>query len=141
MVDAGLTPYQALRTGTQNVGTYFRTTDGVVAAGRRADLLLLDANPLQDIGNSTRIAGVMVNGRWLPKADIDKRLAEGTRVKARGRVRRAAGRAAGALLSLSPSFTQRLRRIDRRGAAGGNQARDRRGEGERTMTAANVTGS
>jgi imidazolonepropionase-like amidohydrolase len=77
MVDAGLTPYQALRTGTQNIGTYFGTTDGVVAAGRRADLMLLDANPLQDIGNSTRIAGVLVNGRWLPKADIDKRLADG----------------------------------------------------------------
>ena len=77
MVDAGLTPYQALRTGTQNIGTYLGTTDGVVAAGRRADLMLLDANPLQDIGNSSRIAGVLVNGRWLPKADIDKRLAEG----------------------------------------------------------------
>ena len=76
MVDAGLTPYQALRTGTQNIGTYLGTNDGVVAAGRRADLMLLDANPLQDIGNSSRIAGVLVNGRWLPKADIDKRLAE-----------------------------------------------------------------
>ena len=77
LVDAGLTPYQALRTGTQQVGVYLGTTDGVVAAGRRADLLLLDANPLQDVGNSSRIAGVLVNGRWLPKADIDKRLTDG----------------------------------------------------------------
>jgi imidazolonepropionase-like amidohydrolase len=77
LVDAGLTPYQGLRSGTQNIGVYLGTTDGVVAAGRRADLMLLDANPLQDIGNSSRIAGVLVNGRWLPKADIDKRLAEG----------------------------------------------------------------
>jgi imidazolonepropionase-like amidohydrolase len=77
MVDAGLTPYEALRSGTQNVGTYLGTSDGVVAAGRRADLILLDANPLQDIGNSSRVAGVLVNGRWLSKADIDKRLAEG----------------------------------------------------------------
>ncbi len=76
LVDAGLTPYQALRTGTQNVGTYLGTTDGVVAAGRRADLLLLDANPLQNIDHSTRIAGVLVNGRWLSRAEIDKRLAE-----------------------------------------------------------------
>ena len=79
IVAAGLTPYQALRTGTANVGTYFGTaaTTGTVAAGKRADLVLLDANPLTDIGNSSRIAGVMVNGRWLSKADIDKRLADG----------------------------------------------------------------
>jgi imidazolonepropionase-like amidohydrolase len=74
MIDAGLTPYQALKTGTVNVGVYFGTNDGILAAGRRADLLLLDANPVENIANSTKIAGVMVNGRWLPKADIDKRL-------------------------------------------------------------------
>jgi len=80
IVAAGLTPYQALRTGTANIGTYFGTeaTTGTVAASKRADLLLLDANPLQDIGNTTRIAGVMINGRWLSKADIDKRLESGT---------------------------------------------------------------
>jgi imidazolonepropionase-like amidohydrolase len=80
IVAAGLTPYQALRTGTANVGTYFGTeaTTGTVATGKRADLLMLDANPLQDIGNTTRIAGVMINGRWLSKADIDKRLESGT---------------------------------------------------------------
>ncbi len=79
IVAAGLTPYEALRSGTANVGTYFGTaaTTGTVAAGKRADLVLLDANPLTDIGNSSRIAGVMVNGRWLSKADIDKRLADG----------------------------------------------------------------
>jgi imidazolonepropionase-like amidohydrolase len=80
LVAAGLTPYQALRTGTVNVGEYFGTqsTTGIVAAGRRADLLLLDANPLQDIANSTKIAGVMINGRWLSRADLDKRLADGS---------------------------------------------------------------
>jgi imidazolonepropionase-like amidohydrolase len=79
IVAAGLTPYQALRTGTANVATYFGTeaAAGAVAPGKRADLVLLDANPLQDIANSSRIAGVMINGRWLSKADIDKRLAEG----------------------------------------------------------------
>jgi len=79
LVDAGLTPYQALRTATKNVGTYFRTesTTGTIAAGKRADLVLLDANPLVNIDNSTRIAGVMVNGRWMSRAAIDKRLAEG----------------------------------------------------------------
>ena len=80
IVDAGLTPYQALRTGTANVGVYFKTesTTGTIAAGKRADLVLLDANPLQSIDNSWRIAGVMVNGRWMSKAEIDKRLAEGS---------------------------------------------------------------
>jgi imidazolonepropionase-like amidohydrolase len=79
LVAAGLTPYQALKSGTANVGTYFGTqaSVGTVAAGKRADLVLLDANPLTDIGNSSRIAGVMVNGRWLSKADIDSRLASG----------------------------------------------------------------
>jgi imidazolonepropionase-like amidohydrolase len=79
LVAAGLTPYEALKTGTANVGVYFGTqaSVGTIGAGRRADLVLLDANPLADIGNSSRIAGVMVNGRWLPKADIDARLAAG----------------------------------------------------------------
>ena len=80
LVDAGLTPYQALRTGTRNVATYLSTesTTGTIAAGKRADLVLLDANPLVNIDNSIRIAGVMVNGRWISRAAIDKRLAEGT---------------------------------------------------------------
>ena len=77
MIDAGLTPYQALKTGTVNIGQYFGTSDGVVAAGRRADLMLLDANPLEHIANSSKIAGVVVNGRWLSRADIEKRLAAG----------------------------------------------------------------
>jgi hypothetical protein len=75
MVAAGLTPYQALRTGTFDVGKYFGTPDvGTVATGKRADLMLLDANPLQNIENSSKIAGVMLNGRWLPKADLERRL-------------------------------------------------------------------
>ena len=79
LVAAGLTPYEALRSGTASVGVYFGTQQsvGTVAAGKRADLVLLDANPLTNIANSSRIAGVVVNGRWLSKADIDARLAEG----------------------------------------------------------------
>jgi imidazolonepropionase-like amidohydrolase len=77
LVKAGLTPFQALQTGTANVGVYFGTsaTTGTVARGKRADLVLLDANPLADITNSTKIAGVMLNGRWMSRAEIDKRLA------------------------------------------------------------------
>jgi len=76
-VRSGLTPYQALETGTRNVARHFRAENefGTVAEGRRADLILLDANPLENIDNTMRIAGVMVRGRWLSRADIEQRLA------------------------------------------------------------------
>ncbi|HEX6313204.1 MAG TPA: amidohydrolase family protein [Gemmatimonadaceae bacterium] len=67
LVVAGLTPYQALRTGTVNVARFLgeEGRSGVVRQGARADLILLDANPLLDIANTLRINGVMVNGRWI----------------------------------------------------------------------------
>jgi hypothetical protein len=76
MVAAGLTPYQVLVTGTRNPAVYFGTPDefGTVAPGRRADLVLLEANPLENIANARRIVGVMVRGRWLPQAEIEQRL-------------------------------------------------------------------
>lgn len=78
VVQAGLTPFQALQTGTVNVARYFGTesTTGTVAPNKRADLLLLDRNPLDDISNSVMIAGVMVNGVWIPRAELDKKLAQ-----------------------------------------------------------------
>jgi imidazolonepropionase-like amidohydrolase len=77
LVAAGLTPYQALETGTRNVAQFFGTlaTSGTIAVGKRADLVLLEANPLLDVANTTRRAGVMLRGRWLPKAEIEARLA------------------------------------------------------------------
>jgi imidazolonepropionase-like amidohydrolase len=76
-VASGLTPYQALATGTRNVAAYLNRADGgTVRQGARADLVLLDANPLENIANTTRIAGVIVAGRWIPKTEIDRRLAE-----------------------------------------------------------------
>ncbi len=77
MIEAGLTPYQVLESGTRNVATYLGTPDefGTVAPGRRADLILLEANPLEDVGNVARRAGVMVRGRWLPESEIQERLA------------------------------------------------------------------
>ena len=79
MVAAGFTPYEALRSGTVNVATYFGTADsaGTVTKGKRADLLLLDANPIDDITNSSKIAGVMLGGRWMPKSEIAARLESG----------------------------------------------------------------
>jgi imidazolonepropionase-like amidohydrolase len=78
MRQADMTPYQILVTGTRNVGEYFASSDsfGTIEPGKRADLLLVDADPLQDIANVARISGVMARGRWLSRADIDKRLAE-----------------------------------------------------------------
>ncbi|HUF49328.1 MAG TPA: amidohydrolase family protein [Longimicrobiales bacterium] len=76
MVQAGMTPYQVLRSGTVNVAKFFgiEAEAGTIAAGRRADLLLLDANPLTDIRNVERNAGVMVDGRWLSPQLIRQRL-------------------------------------------------------------------
>jgi N-acyl-D-amino-acid deacylase len=76
-VAAGLTPWQALATGTRNVAEMLGTTGeaGTIGNGKRADLILLDANPLADIGNVARRAGVMVAGRWIPRSEIERRLA------------------------------------------------------------------
>jgi len=75
LVLAGLTPYEALRTGTVDVATYFGLKDaGAIAAGKKADLILLDASPLENITNSAKIAGVVIGGTWLPKAGIQDRL-------------------------------------------------------------------
>ncbi len=74
---SGLTPYRALRAGTVNVARYFGTseTTGTVAAGKEASLILVDGNPLEDVANAGRISGVVVRGRWLPKQEIDEKLA------------------------------------------------------------------
>jgi imidazolonepropionase-like amidohydrolase len=73
---AGMTPYQIMVSGTRNVGDYFKSQDsfGTIEKGKRADLILLDANPLEDISNVAKIAGVMVNGRWFPRDEINARL-------------------------------------------------------------------
>ena len=78
MRDAGMSPYEILKSGTVNVGSYFAAQDsfGTIEPGKRADLILLDANPLTDITNLAKINGVMVRGRWLSRADLDAGLAK-----------------------------------------------------------------
>jgi imidazolonepropionase-like amidohydrolase len=78
LVAAGLTPYQALQTGTVNVAKYMKEEgrSGVVRPGARADLILLDANPLQDVANSQRINGIVVNGRWIGSVERGQLLAQ-----------------------------------------------------------------
>jgi imidazolonepropionase-like amidohydrolase len=75
MAAAGMSPFAILQSGTTAVASHFGWSDtGTIATGKRADLILLDANPLTSIANMRRRAGVMANGRWLSKADIDARL-------------------------------------------------------------------
>jgi len=76
LVAAGLTPFQALRAATANAADFLGpgAQQGVVAVGQNADLVLLDANPLENIANSRRIAGVVLRGRWLSRSDIERML-------------------------------------------------------------------
>jgi imidazolonepropionase-like amidohydrolase len=78
LVASGLTPYQALETGTRNVASFLGTQrqTGTIEKGKRADLVLLAADPRADIRNPTRRSGVMVGGRWLPRQEIERRLGE-----------------------------------------------------------------
>ena len=71
-VDAGLTPYQTLRAATLNAATALGelAVSGTVAEGKRADLLLLDSNPLTDIANVNRRVGVMVAGNWYSQSTL-----------------------------------------------------------------------
>lgn len=75
MVDAGLTPYETLRTGTVNVASYLNKTDsGTIKTGNVSDLVLLSGNPLKDINQTRNIEGVMIGTNWLSKAYIEKEL-------------------------------------------------------------------
>ncbi len=74
LVLAGLTPFEALQSGTTAVATFLGINTGAVSVGREADLVLLDANPLSDITNSQRIHGVMLRGAWYSPKDLEQRL-------------------------------------------------------------------
>ena len=75
LVAAGLTPYEALRTGTVAVAEFFDSNAGAVAVGRDADLVLLNANPLEDVRHVHRIHGVMLRGTWYSADSLSERLA------------------------------------------------------------------
>ncbi len=77
MVAGGLTPLAALQTATVNPVRYLgrESTLGTVAAGQQADVVLLDANPLEDIGNVRRIRAVITAGRFFDRTALDQLLA------------------------------------------------------------------
>lgn len=77
LVRSGLTPYDALRTATVSPARYLRRIDryGTIEAGKAADLVLVEGNPLADIRNTARIAGVMRKGGWHDAAALRHMLA------------------------------------------------------------------
>jgi hypothetical protein len=78
LVEAGLTPLEALQAATLNPARFLGKEQefGTVEEGKRADLVLLDANPLEGISNTQKIAAVVVNGRLLDRAALDALLAQ-----------------------------------------------------------------
>jgi hypothetical protein len=77
LVEAGLSPYEALKTGTVNVATYLnKPNTGVIKTGARSDLILLNGNPLQDIAETKNISGVMLGNQWLSREYLELELKE-----------------------------------------------------------------
>ena len=81
VAEAGISNYEILKSGTAWVGKYVADhleldgSFGTVAAGQRADLVLLGSNPMDDLENLTDRVGVMVRGRWVSRKEIDLGLA------------------------------------------------------------------
>lgn len=76
LVQAGLTPMEALQAATRNAGKYLGLADtGTIEPEKRADLVLLDADPLLDIKNTRKIQGVVLAGHYFSRGDLDRLLA------------------------------------------------------------------
>src|SRR5262249_36185768 len=71
LVVAGLSPMEALQAATRNAGRFLRVNAGTIEAGQRADLILLDANPLDDIRNTRSIRAVVREGKLLERSRLD----------------------------------------------------------------------
>lgn len=81
MVEAGLTPMQALQAATRNPAQFLKLSDsGTIAPGQRADLVLLDADPLSEIRHTQRIRAVMAGGRFYDRDALDGLLRESARL-------------------------------------------------------------
>lgn len=78
LVAAGLTPMQALQSATANAATFLGRSaeSGTIVPGQRADLVLLEANPLDDIRNTRRVAGVIRSGRYLDRGELRNLVAQ-----------------------------------------------------------------
>ena len=76
--DAGLSNYAALESATKNPAMFLNLSDhaGTIAIGKRGDLVLLDANPLEDVANTQKRAGVMIKGQYFTQAEMNRWLDE-----------------------------------------------------------------
>jgi imidazolonepropionase-like amidohydrolase len=84
LVQTGLTPLEALQAATYNPARFMKSLDryGVVEKDRAADLVLLDENPLSDIRNTRKIAGVVWGGKYYSREDLDKMLQQAEKAAA-----------------------------------------------------------
>jgi imidazolonepropionase-like amidohydrolase len=81
LVEAGLSPFEALKAATANAGISVNRMGspdvfGEVAVGQRADLILLEASPLEDISATRQRTGLMTRGHWYTQAELDALVAE-----------------------------------------------------------------
>jgi hypothetical protein len=87
LVDSGLTPMEALQAATRNPARYFGKLSemGTIEEGKSADLVLLDADPLEDIRNTQKIAAVVMRGRYYSRQDLDAMLERVRQISRTGR--------------------------------------------------------
>jgi hypothetical protein len=76
MVELGFSPYEALRTTTYNPAKYLGQVNkfGTIEVGKRADIVMLEENPLEDITNTRLISGVMTRGQWFTQDELHEML-------------------------------------------------------------------
>ena len=76
LVDSGLAPMPALQAATRNPARYFgrENQTGTIEAGKAADLVLLDGDPLKNIHNTQKISAVVMRGRYYSRVDLDELL-------------------------------------------------------------------
>jgi len=76
LIECGFTPFEALQAATRDSAKILKGENefGTVSVGKRADLILLEANPLKDVAFAARRAGVMIRGRWLPESELHRML-------------------------------------------------------------------
>ncbi len=78
LVDAGLSPYEAIKAGTRSAAEFLGDSSefGTIEVGKRADLILLEANPLEHVEAIASPLGVMVRGRWFAREELLRKLDE-----------------------------------------------------------------
>jgi imidazolonepropionase-like amidohydrolase len=78
LVQAGLTPFEAIKAGTCDAAQFLNATQefGTIEVGKRADLILVNGNPLEDVSNLSHPIGVMVRGQWFTEMQLQNMLAE-----------------------------------------------------------------